>query len=124
MTTSFMSEVEERRRHRRVFSLSRKRMLCSSVQTVKSILSQSCWTSAVTARDITADPTVSAEPGSRYKLYLQNEGAMFHLEAVISRTELQFFAFHFVNVTPLDLMEIRSKLARMEILAARMCGGH
>jgi hypothetical protein len=49
---------------------------------------------------------------------------MFHLEAVLSRRELQFFAFRFVNVTPLDLMEIRGKLARMEILAARMCGGH
>jgi len=49
---------------------------------------------------------------------------MFHLEALLVRRKLQFFAFRLVNVTPLDLAEIRSKLARMEILAARLCLGH
>jgi hypothetical protein len=71
----------------------------------------------------TADPSVTAETGC-YKLYFQSRGAMFHLEGTLVRRELQFFAFQFLNVTPADLAEIRSKLARMEILAARLCVGH
>ena len=72
----------------------------------------------------TDDPSAWIEIGGPYKLYFQSRGEMFHLEGTLIRRELQFFAFQFVNVTPLDLAEIRSKLARMEILAARMCVGN
>lgn len=125
MTTSFMSEVQERRRHRRVFSLiPQEDVVLFSPNGEKHFVAKLLDLSRSGALIYTADPTVSAEPGSRYKLYFQSHGAMFHLEAMLTRRELQFFAFHFINVTPLDLMEIRGKLARMEILAARMCGGH
>ena len=125
MTTSFMSEVQERRRHRRVFSLiPQEDVVLFSPNGEKHFVAKLLDLSRSGALIYTADPTVSAEPGNRYKLYFQSQGAMFHLEAMLNRRELQFFAFQFINVTPLDLMEIRGKLARMEILAARMCGGH
>jgi hypothetical protein len=125
MTTSFMSEVEERRKHRRVFSLiPQEDVVLFSPNGEKHFVAKLLDLSRSGALIYTADPTVTAEAGSRYKLYFQSHGAMFHLEAMLTRRELQFFAFHFINVTPLDLMEIRGKLARMEILAARMCGGH
>ena len=66
------------------------------------------------------DPAVTAEVGLPYKLYFQSRGQMFHLEGTLVRRDLQLFAFQFINVTPLDVAELRSKLARMEILAARM----
>jgi len=125
MTTSFMSEVQERRKNRRVFSLiPQEDVVLFSPNGEKHFVAKLLDLSRSGALIYTADPTVSAEPGSRYKLYFQNQRTMFHLEAILTRRELQFFAFHFINVTPLDLMEIRGKLARMEILAARMCGGH
>jgi hypothetical protein len=125
MTTSFMSEVQERRKNRRVFSLiPQEDVVLFSPNGEKHFVAKLLDLSRSGALIYTADPTVSADPGSRYKLYFQSHGSMFHLEAVLTRRELQFFAFHFINVTPLDLAEIRGKLARMEILAARICGGH
>jgi hypothetical protein len=46
---------------------------------------------------------------------------MFHVESVLTRKKNRFFAFQFVNLTALDTAEIRGKLARMEMMAARMC---
>ena len=46
---------------------------------------------------------------------------MFHLEAVLVRKDNQLLALQFLNLTPLDIGEIRAKLARMEIMAVRMC---
>jgi len=46
---------------------------------------------------------------------------MFHVESILIRKDAQFFAFQFLNLTPLDTAEIRGKLARMEMMAARMC---
>jgi hypothetical protein len=71
-----------------------------------------------------AHPSVSAEVGSQYKLYFQTRGGMFNVEATLTRNEMQFFAFQFVNLTPIDIAEIRAKLARMEIMAAQMCVNH
>jgi len=116
MTTSFMSEVQERRKHRRVFSLiPQEDVVLFSPNGQKHFVAKLLDLSRSGALIYTADPTVSAEPGGRYKLYFQSHGSLFHLEATLKRRELQFFAFHFVDVTPLDLMEI---------LAARTSGGH
>jgi hypothetical protein len=69
----------------------------------------------------TADPSMTADVGGHYKLYFQSRGAMFHVESVLTRKKNRFFAFQFANLTALDTAEIRGKLARMEMMAARMC---
>lgn len=118
--------ADERRRYRRVFSLVQEEDvvlfgLNGSSHFVAKLLDLSRGGALI----YTVDPAVSAEPGVKYKLYFQSRGgAMFHLEGTLVRRDLQFFAFQFVNVTPLDLAEIRGKLARMEIMAARMCVEH
>lgn len=125
MTTDFVNQAEERRRHRRVFSLiPEEDVVLFSTNGRSHFVAKLLDLSRGGALIYSADPTVAAEAGCRYKLYFQSRGAMFHLEGTLVRRELQFFAFQFLNVTPLDLAEIRSKLARMEILAARMCVGH
>jgi len=68
-----------------------------------------------------ADPAIYVDLGSQYKLFFQSRGAMFHLEAVLVRKDNQLLALQFLNLTPLDIGEIRAKLARMEIMAVRMC---
>ena len=80
--------------------------------------------SRVGALIYTADPFISAEVGSHYKLYFQSRGGMFHVESMLMRKDMQFCAFQFLNLTPLDVAEIRSKLARMEMMAARMRVNH
>jgi hypothetical protein len=125
MTMDFLNPSEERRRHRRVFSLvPEEDIVLFNTNGQSHFVAKLLDLSRGGALIYTADPSVSAEPGGRYKLYFQSCGAMFHLEGTLARRELQFFAFQFVNVTPLDLAEIRSKMARMEIQAARMCTGH
>src|SRR5579884_2174936 len=120
-----MNQIDERRRHRRVFSLiPEEDVVLFSSNGQSHFVAKLLDLSRGGALIYSADPTIKAEAGARYKLYVQSRGAMFHLEAMLVRRELQFFAFQFVNVTPLDLAEIRGKLARMEILAARMCVGH
>ena len=69
----------------------------------------------------TGDPAVCPGEGGPYKLYFESHGQMFHIEGTLVRRQTHFLAFQFVNVTTLDLAEIRNKLARMEILAARLC---
>jgi hypothetical protein len=124
-TTDLINQVDERRRHRRVFSLvPEEDVVLFSSDGRSHFVAKLLDLSRGGVLIYSADPTVFAEPGARYKLYFQSRGSMFHLEALLVRRELQFFAFQFVNVTPLDLAEIRSKLARMEILAARLCLGH
>jgi hypothetical protein len=125
MTTDFMNPGDERRRHRRVFSLvSEEDIVLFNTNGQSHFVAKLLDLSRGGALIYTADPSVAADPGCRYKLYFQSHGAMFHLEGTLIRKELQFFAFQFVDVTALDLAEIRSKLARMEILAARICVGH
>jgi len=68
-----------------------------------------------------ADPAIYVDLGPQYKLFFQSRGAMFHLEAVLVRKDNQLLALQFLNLTPLDIGEIRAKLARMEIMAVRMC---
>jgi hypothetical protein len=124
-TTDLINQVDERRRHRRVSSLvPEEDVVLFSSDDRSHFVARLLDLSRGGVLIYSADPSVSAEAGARYKLYFQSRGAMFHLEGVLVRRELQFFAFQFANVTPLDLAEIRSKLARMEILAARLCLGH
>jgi PilZ domain len=124
-TTDQMNEIDERRRHRRVFSLvPEEDVVLFASGSGSHFVARLLDLSRGGALIYSADPTVSTAPEARYKLYFQSRGAMFHLEGTLMRRELQFFAFQFVNVTPLDLAEIRSKLARMEILAARFCARH
>jgi len=123
--TDPMNQTDERRRHRRVFSLiPEEDVVLFSSNGQSHFVAKLLDLSRGGALIYIADPTIAAESGERYKLYLQSRGSMFHLEGVLVRRDLQFFAFQFVNVTPLDLAEIRGKLARMEILAARLCVGH
>ena len=124
MMTDFMNDVEEKRRHRRVFSLvPEEDVVLFSTSGRSHFVAKLLDLSRGGALIYSADPSVAAEVGGRYKLYFQSRGAMFHLEGTLVRREMQFFAFQFQNVTPLDLAEIRSKLARMEILAARLSLG-
>lgn len=125
IVTDLTNPVDERRRHRRVFSLvPEEDVVLFSLNGRSHFVAKLLDLSRGGALIYSADPTVSAQPGAKYKLYFQSRGAMFHLEGTLIRRDLQFFAFQFVNVTPLDLAEIRGKLARMEILAARVCVGH
>jgi hypothetical protein len=125
MTIDLMNPAEERRRHRRVFSLvAEEDIVLFNTNGQSHFVAKLLDLSRGGALIYTADPSVAPESGCRYKLYFQSRGAMFHLEGTLIRNELQFFAFQFVNTTPLDLAEIRSKLARMEILAARISVGH
>lgn len=69
----------------------------------------------------TTDSSAWIEIGGPYKLYFQSRGEMFHVEGTLVRTDTQFLAFQFFNVTELDISELRNKLARMEMLNARLC---
>jgi PilZ domain len=117
--------VCERRQFRRVFSLvPEEDVVLFSMNGSSHFVSKLLDLSRGGALIYTADPSVSVETGSHYKLYFQSRGGMFHVESILTRKELQFCAFQFVNLTPLDIAEIRSKLARMEMMAARMCVNH
>jgi PilZ domain-containing protein len=69
----------------------------------------------------TMDPNAWIEIGGPYKLYFQSRGEMFHVEGTLVRTDTQFLAFQFFNVTEQDIAELRKKLAQMEMLNARLC---
>ena len=117
--------VSERRQFRRVFSLvPEEDVVLFSMNGQSHFVAKLLDLSRGGALIYTADPTVGADAGSHYKLYFQNRGSMFHLEAVLTRKVMEFFAFQFVNLTPLDVAEIRGKLARMEIMAARLSVSH
>jgi len=47
----------------------------------------------------TDDPSAWIEIGGPYKLYFQSRGEMFHVEGTLVRTDTQFLAFQFFNVT-------------------------
>src|SRR5690242_14168765 len=118
---SNLANVSERREFRRVFSLvPEEDVVLFSMNGRNHFVARLLDLSRGGALIYTADPSVSADSGTHYKLYFQSRGAMFHVEAKLARRERQFFAFQFVNITPLDIAEIRGKLARMEIMAARM----
>ena len=120
--TNELINVSERRQFRRVFSLvPEEDVVLFSMNGQSHFVAKLLDLSRGGALIYTADPTLAADVKSHYKLYLQNRGAMFLLEGELVRKETQLFAFRFVNLTPLDVAEVRSKLARMEILAARMC---
>ncbi|HEY2380727.1 MAG TPA: PilZ domain-containing protein [Terriglobia bacterium] len=124
MMDLMMNELDERRRHRRVFSLiPEEDMVLFSSNGHSHFVAKLLDLSRGGALIYSADPAVAAEAGAICKLYFQSGGAMFHLEGKLIRRDVQVFAFRFVNVTPLDLAEIRGKLARMEILAARLYVG-
>jgi hypothetical protein len=53
------------------------------------------------------------------KLYFQSRGEMFVIEGELARKQIGLLAFKFINLVEEDLVKIRTKLARMEILAAR-----
>ena len=125
MNLDLANPIEDRRRYRRVWSLvPEEDVVLFSPNGQKHFVARLLDLSRGGALIYSADPSVSAELRRRYKLSFQSQGAMFHLEGILVRRELQFFAFEFVDLTPLDIMEIRGKLARMEILAARVCSGH
>ena len=120
---NLMNDLDERRRHRRVFSLiPEEDVVLFSSNGRSHFVAKLLDLSGGGALIYTADPTVSGDAGTVYKLYFQSRGAMFHVEGTLVRRDMQLFAFQFVNITPLDLAEIRGKLARMEILAARIRG--
>jgi len=120
--TDELVNVSERRQFRRVFSLvPEEDVVLFSMNGSSHFVAKLLDLSRGGALIYTADPSVSAEAGSQYKLYFQSRGAMFHVEATLTRKDTQFFAFRFLNLTPLDTAEIRGKLARMEMMAARMC---
>ena len=124
MMTDFAKVAVERRRYRRVLSLvAEEDVVLFSTTGESHFVAKLRDLSRGGALIYSADPWVAAEVGRHYKLYFQSRGAVFHLEGTLVRRELQLFAFQFQNVTPLDLAEIRSKLARMEILAARLSLG-
>ena len=115
------SVIEERRQYRRVFSLvPEEDVVLFSMHNGSHFVGKLLDLSYGGALIYSNDPTLSVETGCSYKLYFQSRGRMFHLEWALVRRELQFFAFRFINVTPLDLAEVRAKLVRMEILAARL----
>ena len=121
MTDELMN-ASERREFRRVFSLvPEEDVVLFSMNGSSHFMAKLLDLSRGGALIYTADPSLGADAGSHYKLYFQSRGGMFHVESVLVRKEMQFFAFQFVNLTPLDLAEIRAKLARMEMMAARMC---
>ena len=121
MTDELMN-TSERREFRRVFSLvPEEDVVLFSMNGSSHFMAKVLDLSRSGALIYTADPSICADAGSHYKLYFQSRGGMFHVESILVRKEMQFFAFQFVNLTPLDLAEIRAKLARMEMMAARMC---
>ena len=121
MTDELLNE-SERRQFRRVFSLvPEEDVVLFSMNGSSHFVAKLLDLSRGGALICTADPSIFAEAGSHYKLYFQSRGAMFHVEAALTRQDAQFFAFQFLNLTPLDTAEIRGKLARMEMMAARMC---
>ncbi len=67
-----------------------------------------------------ADPSSCLDTSGVSKLYFQNGDQLFILEGTLVRKQPPFLAFEFINVTELELSEIRKKLARMEIIAARL----
>jgi len=121
MTDESMN-VNERRQFRRVFSLvPEEDVVLFSMNGNSHFVAKLLDLSRGGALIYTADPSISADTGAHYKLYFQSRGGMFHVESLLMRKDTQFFAFQFVNLTPLDIAEIRGKLARMEMMAARMC---
>jgi hypothetical protein len=121
MTDELVS-ASEKRQFRRVFSLvPEEDVVLFSMNGSSHFVAKLLDLSRGGALIYTADPSISAAVGSHHKLYFQSRGGMFHVESILARKETQFFAFQFVNLTPLDTAEIRSKLARMEMMAARMC---
>ena len=123
--TDEVINVSERRQFRRVFSLvPEEDVVLFSINGTSNFVAKLLDLSRGGALIYTADPSISAEVGSHYKLYFQSRGGMFHVESILTRKDSQFCAFQFLNLTPLDVAEIRSKLARMEMMAARMCVNH
>lgn len=116
------AKTMDRRRFRRVFSLvAEEDVVLFSMNGHSHFVAKLLDFSRSGALIFAADPAIYVDLGSHYKLYFQSRGAMFHLEAILVRKDKQLFAFHFINLTPLDMREIRGKVARMEIMAARMC---
>src|SRR5690242_1232125 len=100
-TTDLIDPADERRRHRRVFSLiPEEDVVLFSTNGRSHFVAKLLDLSRGGALIYSADPSVAAEQGVRYKLYFQSRGAMFHLEGTLVRRDLQFFAFQFVEVTP------------------------
>jgi len=117
-----LEDTVERRQFRRVFSLvAEEDLVLLRMRGRHYFVAKLLDFSRGGALIYAADPAIYVEPGSQYKLFFQSRGAMFHLEAVLVRKDNQLLAFQFVNLTSLDLKEIRGKLARMEIMAVRMC---
>lgn len=56
--------------------------------------------------------------GTPYNLYFQIRGEMFQIEGMLVRRDMQFLAFQFINITTIDVCELRGKLVRMEMAAA------
>jgi PilZ domain len=124
MTDELMDD-NERRQFRRVFPLvPEEDVVLFSVGGNSHFVAKLLDLSRGGALIYAAHPSVSVEVGSQYKLYFQSRGGMFNVEATLMRKETQFLAFRFINLTPLDLAEIRGKLARMEMVAAHMCVNH
>jgi hypothetical protein len=124
-STDESMEASERRQFRRVFPLvPEEDVVLFSVNGNSHFVAKLLDLSRGGALIYAAHPSASAEARSPYKLYFQSHGGMFNVESTLMRNEAQFFAFQFINLTPLDLAEIRGKLARMEMVAAHMCLHH
>ncbi len=114
----------EKRRYRRVFSLvPEENVVLFGVESACHLRGALLDLSEGGALVCPSEPTVTYDVGSLYKLYFQSRGQMFYLEGTLVRRDMYCLAFQFSNLTPLDVAEIRAKLARMEILAARTYAG-
>lgn len=60
------------------------------------------------------------ETGAVVSVWLDSGGILLKVEAVIVRTEPAHVAVQFLDLTPAERNEIRSKMVRMEIIAARL----
>ena len=119
--TDELTDASERRQFRRVFPLfPEEDVVLFSVNGTSHFVAKLLDLSRGGALIYSAHPSVSGEVGSQYKVYFQSRGGMFTVESTLMRKETQFFAFQFINLTPLNLAEIRGKLARMEMVAAHM----
>jgi hypothetical protein len=115
--------MSERRQHRRVYSLvPEEDVVLFSVNSQTHFKGRLLDLSHGGALIYSSDEIIAVDVRCPYKLYLESRGQMFCLEGTLVRSNMQFFAFRFVNVTPVDATELRAKLARMEMMAARAAG--
>src|SRR5207247_9232412 len=109
------AKTMDSRRFRRVFSLvAEEDVVLFSMNGHSHFVAKLLDFSRSGALIFAADPAIYVDLGSHYKLYFESWGSMFLLVAILVRRDSQLFAFHVINLTPLDIRAIRCKIARMK----------